>query len=66
MRFQSAAILAQLFLCVHVLEKKNEERERESKEPQGEMAYLLQTTSQGHSRRGIKLQRTSEGVRQDL
>ncbi len=30
------------------------------------MAYLLQTTSQGHSRRQIKLQPASEGVTQNV
>ena len=44
-----------LCLCVRV-------KKRESKEPRGEMAYLLQTTSQGHSGRQIKLQPASEGV----
>lgn len=41
--------------CVRMKKKKH-------KVPQGEMAYLLQTTSQGHSRREIKLQPASEGV----
>lgn len=51
-------------VCVCVY--KRTERKKESKEPRGELACLLQTTSQGHSRREIKLQPNSEGVSQNV